>query len=168
MIQIRDILKDKCNVVMGENGVGKTTFLDKIYGIDKNYNKYLSGSAVYLNQSLFFFEKLKVREFFSFITILGENYDEKYIQAYIDEKMMKKTIGILSGGERKFVYFLSIMSLIKDWYLLDEPFAGIDEVNGRIMVDIINQKLKENKGLIMVSHETPLLELIENKNIIKI
>lgn len=45
-----------CNIITGDNGIGKTTCLDYIAGILKDKNVIISGNdgLIYMNQSLFF------------------------------------------------------------------------------------------------------------------
>ncbi|NGP46444.1 hypothetical protein G4V62_16365 [Bacillaceae bacterium SIJ1] len=69
----------------------------------------------------------------------------------------KKSVGMLSGGERKKLYFFTICCLTRDWYLFDEPFAGIDEDGKAMMTKQVHRLLEQNKGII-TSHEAAPLE----------
>lgn len=64
-------LHKKCNVLLGNNGIGKTTFMDLISGIMTDDNIKISGNEnlVYMNQSLFFFDRLKVADNVNFFTV---------------------------------------------------------------------------------------------------
>nr|WP_244877118.1 ABC transporter ATP-binding protein [Brochothrix thermosphacta] len=67
--------------------------------------------------------------------------------------MLKKQWGMLSGGEKRFLYVIILLSLDKDWYILDEPFASIDKKRKLLLYKLINVKLAEGKGIILTTHE---------------
>ncbi len=172
-------ISKKCNVIIGNNGTGKTTCLDYIAGVSKDKKTTVSGNndLIYMNQSLYFFDRLKVREFIKFIYKLNgienckslkENIEKKYKNRYDFTKTWDKQIGLLSGGEKKIVYFLIIMSFNKEWYLLDEPFSGVDLERKNLMLDIINEKIKEEKGILLVTHEEGILDKLIDYQIINL
>ncbi len=84
------------------------------------------------------------------------------------DKLWEKQIGMLSGGEKKLLYFLLIMSLDKSWYLLDEPFAGVDEDGQKLMCEIINKRNSEHRGMIIVLHEMEMLRQLDDYSVMKL
>lgn len=92
----------------------------------------------------------------------------KYKQKYDLSKIWDKQIGLLSGGEKKIVYFLIIMSFDKEWYFLDEPFSGVDLERTKLMVDIINEKIIEKKGILLVTHEKNIFDKLIDYQIINL
>lgn len=153
-----------CTIIEGENGAGKSTLLDIVSGLVKEKNLEIEGneSLVYMNQSMFFFDRLKVKDFVKFFYQLDgikgyrehiENFNDKLGNILDIQGLWDKQVGYLSGGEKKLVYFYIIMSLEREWYLLDEPFAGVDKSRKEIMKKVINSRLKEDKGIILVTHE---------------
>lgn len=60
---------------------------------------------------------------------------------------------MLSGGERKFLYAVILLSLDRDWYILDEPFAFVDAARRAMLWEIMNGKVSESKGIILTSHQ---------------
>ena len=71
--------------------------------------------------------------------------------------------GMLSGGERKFLYTAILMSIDREWYILDEPFAYVDKSKKKVIWAIINQKIKDGKGIILTSHEDETIEKYANE-----
>ena len=51
------------------------------------------------------------------------------------------------------IYILILMSINREWYILDEPFAFLDTMKKNIIWEVIDEKIGEGKGIILVSHE---------------
>jgi len=65
---------------------------------------------------------------------------------------MNQTVRELSGGERRFLEILLIISLDRDFILLDEPFSGVEpRIIERIMEQIKNESEK-GKGVLLTDH----------------
>ena len=64
--------------------------------------------------------------------------------------------------EKKIVYFCILMSVAFEWYLLDEPFAGVDKKNRDLMKRIINDRCKDGKGILLITHENDGIDGLEN------
>ena len=66
---------------------------------------------------------------------------------------MEKQWGLLSGGERKYLYSMVLLSLDREWYILDEPFAYLDTEKKEILWKVIEAFASEGKSVILTSHE---------------
>ena len=163
---------NKCNVTFekviyylrGKNGAGKSTFLDCLSGLNTKYEGTISGneSILYLNQNLYFDNRLKSKDFVVFVLRIcgindGMNFYLNFISKYKWgnelEKLMDKRVGMLSGGERAKLFFSTLCCADKEWYLFDEPFSGVDEDGIADMKDIILELYDNGKGIILTSHE---------------
>lgn len=163
----------------GKNGAGKSTLLDCISGVNKDYDGEIKGnnSVVYLNQNLYFSYRLKSYDFVNFIcSIEGiKKYEEQFL-IYLDRydlknyygKIRDKEVGKLSGGERIKLFFIVICFIEREWYIFDEPFAGVDEEGKKIMVKIIKDIIARDKNVIITSHEVEPLKYFNDINIIEI
>lgn len=151
----------------GNNGAGKSTLLDCICGLNRDYMGQITGneSILYLNQNLYFDYRLKCKDFVKFVMDL-ENikipkedffYSFPLSQERID-RMWNTPIGMLSGGERAKVFFNIISFIDREWYVLDEPFSGIDEDGVSFMKEVILKLNGQNKGIIITSHEKSGIE----------
>lgn len=80
-------------------------------------------------------------------------YSSESIHNLIDKK-----IGMLSEGARKLLYFSAVVSLKRDWYILDEPFVSIDEIRKEVMISMIFDLVRSGKGVILVTHEKTSLD----------
>lgn len=150
--------------IQGNNGAGKSILMDYIGHIRKIHPNVIRGndSVIYINQTDFFSPKLSGRDLLEFvygvdgITLSYENFTHQYSE-YISESllktMMSKPWGSLSGGERKFLYIIILLSLNREWYILDEPFANLDNSKKTSLWNIIDKKLHNGNGIIISSHE---------------
>lgn len=172
-------IEKECNLLIGKNGTGKTTLLDYISGIMKKKDTIVTGNSqlVYMNQNIYFFDRLKVHDYVKFIYKLDgiweyrktlSQFNENFVNQVDINKIWMKQIGMLSGGEKKLLYFLLIMSLEKEWYLLDEPFAGVDQDGQELMCEVINYRILNHKGIIIVLHEEDVIRKLREYNVINL
>ena len=156
------------NYLRGENGCGKTLLLDYISGLRKQKNALIQGneSILYINQSIFFSDRLLGRDFLQFFYQLdcvkhGKLVFEHYVTSFYGEseesqilfQLMEKQWGMLSSGEKNFLYTIILLSLQREWYILDEPFTFIDENRKKLLWDMIKAKVYAGHGIILTSHE---------------
>lgn len=155
----------------GKNGSGKTTLFDCIAGIDKDYKGSIigNGNCVYLNQNLYFSGRLRSKDLVKFIYGLdGVSNGEKcyrdrmlkYSNRFDFISLLNKKIGILSGGELKLLFFSTISSLNKDIYIFDEPYSSVDHEGKTIVNDIIFDLVKQDKTILISSHEEEFLNTL--------
>lgn len=154
------------NYLKGQNGSGKTMLLDYVAGIRNDQKQRISGNEniVYINQNIFFADRLTGTDFVKFVYRLDnksrerEKFFELTEKFDIDKKvdvktLMEKQWGLLSGGERKYLYSMVLLSLDREWYILDEPFAYLDTEKKEILWKVIEAFASEGKGVILTSHE---------------
>lgn len=153
---------DGITYISGKNGSGKTLFLDYICNIRKSENGAISGNSnmIYMRQNFTFYNRIKVSEFVNFVYNLCEEKDtnfysflKKYSISIEIDKIKHTKMGMLSGGERRAIYILTILSLQREWYILDEPFVNIDTETKKEIISLISQLKKENKNFILTNHD---------------
>ena len=145
------------NYLKGQNGSGKTMLLDYVAGIRNDQKQRISGNEniVYINQNIFFADRLTGTDFVKFVYRLDNKSRERFdIDKKVDVKtLMEKQWGLLSGGERKYLYSMVLLSLDREWYILDEPFAYLDTEKKEILWKVIEAFASEGKGVILTPHE---------------
>lgn len=133
-------------IIQGENGGGKSTLLNLLYGYLKpqsgTIKKIKKLNINYLFQDAMLFNNLTVQENI-LIKCIAINQGEcdglikKYAQRYSLTDKLDKKVSLLSGGERQRVQ-LAILSCSKpDVILLDEPIANLDTKNSEEIMDFI-------------------------------
>lgn len=164
-----NIPKDKISVLVGPNGVGKTTLLKMISGIikpQKGEISYNSKNLFYLPQRIKYPQGINLEEYIessfyknSWKWCLSNEEKAKVdeVLELLDLTAKKKTlIDNLSSGElQKANIALGLVSNA-DILLLDEPTSNMDLVNQIKVLDII--KKLTNKGItcIIVLHDINL------------
>lgn len=117
-------IEKKCNVLVEKNGSRETTLLDYISELKKEEGTAITGNGnlVHMDQSMFFFDRLRVHGFIRLSYRLDNirsyrrtlvSLNEAYGNRFDLNRLRERQIGILSGGEGKLPYFLLIMSLDK-------------------------------------------------------
>jgi branched-chain amino acid transport system ATP-binding protein len=172
--------KGEVVAVTGPNGCGKSTLLKTIYQLckiesgsilykgenltDKTPEQVKSLSIAYFMQKNAIFTHLKVRDNIT-LSLNGISPTEKKFR--IDEisanfpdmtNWMYKTAGLLSGGQRQQLAMAMLISQNADFWLLDEPTAGLDKEKTTYFVNMIREEqIKKNITIIIVEHKTNVI-----------
>lgn len=159
------ISSDNLVVLMGKNGVGKSTLLDVISGLKKIDSGSLSGipptkEIMYMFQSTTFYSNVKVKQMIDMYKSFGtttsfEKYKISQIKEFFDENiapLLSKSLGDLSRGETKLVFTYASTMVLKSLYLFDEPLSGVDPEN-RIKIIKLLEEVGQKVPVIITSHE---------------
>ena len=78
--------------------------------------------------------------------------------------LWNRRAGVISGGERQVVSLAMTIVKRPTLLLLDEPLAGIDERNGRLIVELLAQiKCQWSPAIVLVEHrETLIAKIADN------
>jgi len=161
--------------LLGPNGAGKTTTFELIVGfLTPNNGKILLDEnnitvlpvwkrarlgISYLPQEISIFQKLNVEE--NLLIILESYYKNREEMREICESLLKK-MGLwdlkkniaftLSGGEKRRLEIARSLITKPKFFLLDEPFSGIDPKTVSEIQEIV-LALKEDKiGVLLTDH----------------
>lgn len=152
------ISKDKITVVLGKNGVGKTTLLSLIDGyltIDSGEIIKQSDSA-YIYDSPYLYEYLTGNEYLSLIKSISSQKTHIDIDDMIKELEldgdMDKLISNYSLGMKHKLALLSSLLLNYDLYLIDEPLASLDPDSQKFMIDFFRKMKEKQKTLLISTH----------------
>ena len=153
--------------LIGKNGAGKSTIMNIISGfksLDEGEKWEEPGTTVgYLGQEFEYKEKETVFEFI-FSNISGEERElHQYKVDIIAEALeleVKKTMGMLSGGQLRRAGIARALVEEPDILLLDEPTNHLD-LN---IINWLEQYLNNYRGsLLCISHDKRFLENITNQ-----
>lgn len=162
--------------VIGPNGAGKSTLLKTLLGMIEP----LSGSVEFFGQPL---SKVRKRVAYvpqrnsvdwDFPLTAGEvvlmgryghlswlkwprAHDRKMAQAALEKVGMlpfaDRQIGQLSGGQQQRVFIARALAQDADIYLMDEPFAGVDNATEKELIALFEELAKQGKTLLIVHHD---------------
>jgi len=148
--------------VVGKNGVGKSTFINLIQGLEQVDNGKINvGDTVifgnYSQQGLIVKEDMRVIEFVkniaeSFPLASGGSLSAaQFLQLFLFDPDKQYTyISSLSGGEKRRLHLLSILFRNPNFLILDEPTNDLDLPT----LGVLENFLSEFPGcLLIVSHD---------------
>lgn len=170
--------------IIGANGVGKTTLLEIIAGLNANFDGDIE----------LFHENVNDPKIYSIyrrlVGFLFQNSDEQFICPNVFDDiafgllasgvsqseakkraefmlneleishLKDKIVYNLSGGEKKLVALAGVLVMEPKILLFDEPTGGLDENMQKKLTKIL-QKLE--KSIIIVSHDRAFLECVVTK-----
>ena len=145
-------------VIMGRNGIGKSTFLTILAG----FLRPDSGSVVSSGKTIAFcpqednlFEELTVRDNLMFWSAVcgGENDISCHFAHILGvEAFARKKISQLSIGMKKCTALCCALCGDPDVLILDEPFAGLDIFHKNALTLAFGQLKAEGKCILYSSH----------------
>ena len=162
----------------GDNGTGKTTLLHAISQLKKYKGSfYFKDSKVKKSRKLYRklstclqdafqqFISLMPREEISMQKDIWEHahvWQERLLKEFDLEKELDKSLYYYSGGQRKLIQLMCLLSQKTDLLLLDEPFTHLDERACSFIMDWIEEnKRLVGQSFIIVSHR---LEPLNNRS----
>ncbi len=186
-------------LIQGDNGSGKTTlcnlmsglltrhkgqFLLENHNMDKLSKKDISEKVVLLKQNILgnivaatpeedliiWQEKFRRK--------CSEDDNEKRMKAfqlYNMEEFLLKPVWELSHGQIKRITLAALLLNSKKFWILDEPFSGLDSKLISILENTIKDRKNKNFGTLIVSHRSEFhtdfideIYRIENQGILKV
>ena len=171
-----DVKEGECVVLLGPNGVGKTTLLSLLLGV----NKPKEGNVVFDEKDIKELSAKEKAEYISYVPQLIAGNDltvfdtvllgrlpyykiyptredirltNEYLKQFGLEEIRDKQTNQISGGERQIVSL--VRGLIQQSKLLvfDEPTNNLD-INAELRVlDIIKEEKKNNKSFLVSMHD---------------
>ena len=144
----------KINYIMGKSGIGKTTLLRILSGLDKSYTGEIDmqGKIAYVFQEPRLFPTINVVENVRIVNENSSNDPEVYLD-YVDLNGCKDMMpSELSGGMKMRVALARALYYDADIILMDEPFSAIDKETKEKIAKKVFDILK-GKTIIIVSHD---------------
>ncbi|MDI9215625.1 energy-coupling factor ABC transporter ATP-binding protein [Clostridium tertium] len=163
--------------IIGANGVGKSTLLKLLVGLNLNYEGSIRVENIPVEKNTlsiirerigYVFQdsdnQLFMSNVYEDIAFAPRNYglSEEEVKKRVENalnmvhinNLKNKKIHKLSGGEKKLVSIATIFSMTPDIILMDEPSIALDPRNRRNLINILNefQHLK-----IIASHDLDMI-----------
>lgn len=180
--------------IIGANGVGKSTLLKLLVGLNLDYDGNISINEIEVNKNNlskvrkdvgYVFQDSESQLFMSTVyedvSFAPKNYgyskkevDERTIEALEKVKiegLRERAIYTLSGGEKKLTAIAGILSMRPNIILMDEPTIALDPKNRRNLINILNSieslKVIASHDLDMILDTCERTILMNNGRIIK-
>lgn len=168
--------------IKGESGKGKTTLLNIIGLMEscqgsifiegeqvsssdkKKVRQLLKNKIGYLFQNFALIDDFTVYDNLKIVMErkTKEEMRNQMIQALLKvglkEEYLDKKVYKLSGGEQQRVAVARLILKKSDIILADEPTGSLDSKNSEMIMKLLEEFHKENKTIIMVTHDEKMLE----------
>ncbi len=155
--------------IVGENGVGKSTFLKMLLGlVQPDSGKIDRGTTLrigyYSQEGLSFSENERVIDVVTAIADHIELDDGRrmsagqFLQKFLfSPKTQYSYVGKLSGGERRRLYLCTILMRSPNFLILDEPTNDLDIMT----LQVLEEYIAQFKGCVLaVSHDRYFMDKI--------
>lgn len=157
------IEKGECVALMGKSGVGKTTLLRIIAGLDKAD----SGEVIIQpdTKKTFVFQENRLLEHKSVLeNILAVAPDEKRALYFLERTKLlpdkDKKAGLLSGGMKRRLSIARALAFGGDIYYLDEPLRELDENTLNEITALIKEEIQD-KTAILITHDESTADILD-------
>lgn len=152
--------------ILGENGIGKTTFAKiisgQIKGEDHITQKETNHGELTISYKPQYIEKND--ELVMTYLIDALKYEMQLIKPLQIKPLFNKTLNQLSGGELQRVAIAKCLSQEADIYMMDEPSAYLD-VEQRLTISkaIKDMMIEKGKSAIIIDHDLLFIDYLSNK-----
>ncbi len=158
--------------VLGQNALGKTTFIKMLSGSIKPDSGFVENELKIAYKPQYISTDFEGTVYELFSTTLKEKLQEPFIKneviAPLDiEELYEKNVADLSGGEMQRTSIALTLSKEADIYLIDEPSAHLDSSYRMNVAKIIRRVIENNKkSAIVADHDIYLIDLISDALIV--
>jgi ABC-2 type transport system ATP-binding protein len=168
---------------LGPNGAGKSTTIRMIMSIiapDAGRVEVMGSSALamkdrigYLPEERGLYRKMKVGEFVGYMaklkgvhaTGLARRIDD-WLERLELPGVAKRRCEELSKGQQQKIQLLASIIHAPDLLILDEPFSGLDPLNGRLVLELIRSEQARGATIIFSTHQMHTAEALCDKVIL--
>lgn len=160
--------------IVGENGIGKSTFAKIVCGLYKtNDGEILKADKRFnrrnrIKESLLVMQEVNYQLFtdtvFDEILLTSKIRDKNIVNTYLKDMELENIIDrnphTLSGGQKQRVIILSALLSGKKILFFDEPTSGLDYRNMKIVAKNIKKVKKKDRLILIISHDIEFLESV--------
>lgn len=150
-------LSNSISVILGENGTGKTTFINWIanaLGLSVSVKEQSIGIKKYINKDGTYPSVLELLHHKIKSNYFNPTFQSNVIKQLDIEELQTRKINELSGGELQRVLLVLCLGTPADIYLIDEPSANLDIEKRLKVIKVIKKFITNNsKCAFVVEHD---------------
>jgi heme exporter protein A len=143
-------------ILRGPNGVGKTTLLRTIAGLQPSLNGTVAGAqdqVAYAGHSDGLKAMLSVTENLTFwAEVFGQSDISHALTAFKLENLSKRLAGTLSAGQKRRLGLARLLVTGRPIWVLDEPTVSLDTASVAMFVAAIEAHLKSGGKALIATH----------------
>ena len=160
----------KITAIIGKNGSGKSTLL-------RCLNCLISPTSGFLKHKFNIPFPMLFQKPVTFQNTIQYNFEilskikkikpsMRWYQSFHLNRISRKNINKVSGGERQKTYLSRIMSVEHEAIIMDEPNQNLDKENDQKFIDLIWDEKNKHKTIIFALHDIEVLKKIADKVIV--
>lgn len=144
--------------IVGENGAGKTTFFRCIANLETYDGEIVSDKTPLKNYlgllftEPFFFNRMTGKEYIQLLCNARDLKVNDIEERNIFDLPLNQYATSYSTGMKKKLAITALLLQGNDYFILDEPYNGLDIQSNIIMTEIIHKLRELNKVIIISSH----------------
>lgn len=144
--------------IVGSNGAGKTTLFNCIAGLETFNGSIncelgkLKNHLGYLQTESFFFSKMTGKEYLQLLCNSRKVAEVNFEEKNIFELPLNQYAATYSTGMKKKLALTAIIIQKNNFYILDEPFNGVDIQSNIIIIELIKRIKEAGKTILISSH----------------
>lgn len=160
-----DIKENEFNCIMGESGIGKTTLINIIMGLEDKDNGQITG--IEGKRISVVFQEDRLCEDFDAVSnirlVCDKNVSDDEIIKVLNElglgDSLKNKVLLFSGGMKRRLAIARAIIAESDIVIMDEPFKGLDMELYKKTILYVKKKLK-GKTVIVITHREEECEML--------
>lgn len=170
------IKSNEITCITGLNGNGKTTLMNTIMQLTplKQGSLLIDGERLtkeklekisYIADTVTMPRSMSIQECIVFMQVYYQNWNQKKAQDLLTFFNLNPNDRLkdLSKGNQAKANFLLGLAQEADYYLMDEPFSGIDLFAREQIMEVFTSKLVENKGVLLATHHLDEVETLVDR-----
>ncbi|MBD3362011.1 ribosome biogenesis/translation initiation ATPase RLI [Candidatus Woesearchaeota archaeon] len=152
--------------ILGENGIGKTTFVRILAGVLKPDTGEIA-EKVKVSYKPQYLDSSSTDVVASLLGDAVNKYENQLIKPLDIEPLLLRPLNELSGGELQRVSICYCLAQDADLYLLDEPSAYLD-VEQRLIISKVVNDVAEQRGcsVMVVDHDLMFIDYLSDELIV--
>src|SRR4051794_24722235 len=162
--------------LLGPNGAGKTSTIRMMLGITipdagevrlfgEPFRRELLHRVGYLPEERGLYRKMKVGDHLIFLAELtgldraeAARRSKQWCERMEIASWMEKKVEELSKGMQQKIQFIATILHDPEFIVMDEPFAGLDPVNSKLLIDVLLDLKRAGKTILFSTHRMDQVE----------